>query len=45
MRDVVPAVAVAKARLIGLGKGTFEVESAFFEPLPDDVVTAFSHPA
>ena len=29
-------------RPIGLAKGTFEVPSSFFEPLPDELTAAFS---
>ncbi len=28
-------------RPIGLAKGTFKIPAAFFDPLPDDLITAF----
>ncbi len=33
---------VKKQRPIGLAKGTFTVPDSFFEPLPDDLINAFS---
>jgi prevent-host-death family protein len=30
-----------RKRPIGLARGTFDVPAAFFEPLPEDVVTGF----
>jgi len=35
------SVGPKKERRIGLAKGTFAVTSAFFEPLPDEVITSF----
>jgi antitoxin (DNA-binding transcriptional repressor) of toxin-antitoxin stability system len=34
--------AVQTPRPIGLARGTFQVPPSFFEPLPDDVLDAFS---
>jgi prevent-host-death family protein len=36
------AAARREPRPIGGAKGQFEVDAAFFEPLPDDIVEAFS---
>ena len=33
--------AVQKPRPVGLAKGKFRVPPRFFEPLPDEIVTAF----
>jgi prevent-host-death family protein len=35
----------ATPRPIGLGRGTFEVTKAFFEELPDEVLSDFSSPS
>ncbi len=31
-----------KPRLVGLGKGEWQTTPSFFEPLPDDLIKAFS---
>ena len=35
---------ISTPRPVGLEKGRFEVESEFFEPLPKDILEAFSNP-
>ena len=36
------AVRPMKPRPIGLAKGTFEIPPSFYDPLPDDLLVAFS---
>jgi hypothetical protein len=36
------AITLKNPRPIGLAKGEFQVPHAFFEPLPDDLIKAFT---